>query len=120
MPSEVTIENITSASREELVEGLAMLRQYRRMRRSIGKRAREIFSRARSGEIAIRGERAANCDASTLIVELDRRFPDLGLGSLADQIVWTENPHLEGGIRLFVGDEMIDASYRRIRTGLLS
>jgi hypothetical protein len=120
MPSEVTIENLSSYSREELEDSLAMLRQYRRMKRALGKRAPEFFERLRSGRVSVRAETAPHCDTAALVAALDRRFPDLGLATLAGSIEWSENPALEGGIRLFVDDEMIDASYRRIRTSLLS
>lgn len=120
MPAKVTIENLSSYSREELQNSLAMLRQYRRIARSLGKRAPAFFERLRSGEVTVRAETGPHCDHAAILAVLDKRFPDLGLAGLSGRITWSENPDLEGGIRLFVGDEMIDASYRRIRTELLS
>ena len=99
-------------SREELEAMLLLLKRYRIMIRSSGKRAERIFAAEGSDTVSIRVEHFSGLsrgDAETLFRTL---FADILAVPSSTSISWSENPELLGGMRVFVGDDLYDMSYR--------
>lgn len=103
--------NLSSYSKADLTEALKGLKSYRAFDKQIGARGRDLFHRAASGQVAYRaeyfGEEYASI-ASLVIAGFETHF---GLKLSESQIEWKRNDTLKGGVRLFVGDDMVDMSF---------
>lgn len=106
-------KDISHYSREELQDILRVLKTYKQSHRQIGARAR-IYDPKNPPEPELRVEYASGISQSLLEKILQSaialHFPDIKDQS---NVVYTENTHLTGGIRIFYGDDMVDISFQR-------
>ncbi len=104
----------------EYQEALRLLRRYRRMRGALGRRAFAHFLDACTQTVPAKAEYACDADRAKIIEKLCETFPDLLTDAVCARLDACENPALTGGARIFVGDEMVDASFARARRDILS
>lgn len=104
--------NLSSYSKSELETALKGLKSYRALDKFIGRRGRELFHATRSGQQSYRVEHfgADHADMESLVISAYRTH--FGAELAPAQIVWKRNDSLKGGVRLFVGDDMLDISFR--------
>lgn len=104
--------DLSSYSKSDLETALKGLKSYRALDKFIGRRGRELFHSARSGKQSYRVEHFGTDPKgieALVIAAYDSHF---GVKLAPGDIVWKQNDSLKGGARLFVGDDMLDISFR--------
>lgn len=104
--------DISGLGKEELSSVVASLKLYRTLKKRLGNRGVRIFNAIRTGEKTIRVEYfpAFGLEAAQKTMS-DSFGKDYAEGFRTE---WKENANLEGGLRAFFGDEMVDLSFARI------
>lgn len=104
--------NLSSYSKSDLEIALKGLKSYRALDKFIGRRGRELFHTAGSGKQSYRVEYFGTDPESieSLVINTYESHFDVKLAS--GDIIWKQNDSLKGGARLFLGDDMLDISFR--------
>jgi hypothetical protein len=104
--------NLSSYSKSDLEIALKGLKSYRALDKFIGRRGRELFHRARSGQESYRVEHFGTDSKSIETLVITAYNSHFGVKLTSSDIVWKQNDSLKGGARLFIGDDMLDISFR--------
>lgn len=104
--------DISGLGKEELSSVVKSLKLYRTLKKRLGNRGVSIFNAIRTGEKTLRIEYFPSMGKEAAEKALADAFgKDFDKGFRTE---WKENPSLEGGVRAFFGDEMVDLSFSRI------
>ncbi len=104
--------NLSSYSKSDLETALKGLKSYRALDKFIGKRGRELFHIARSGKQSYRTEYFGADSKNIEALVLGAYESHFGVKLTPDDITWKQNDTLKWWARLFVGDDMLDISFR--------
>ena len=104
--------NLSTYSKADLEVALKGLKSYRALDKFIGRRGRELFHRARSGQESYRVEYAGGDIKEIESLVITTYKTHFGVELSSSEITWKQNDSLKGGVRLFVGDDMLDISFK--------
>ncbi|EKD29727.1 MAG: hypothetical protein ACD_78C00303G0005 [uncultured bacterium (gcode 4)] len=111
--------NISSYTKSELVTILRGLKLYRTLDKQVGKRGRELFARSRSPHESYRVEYVGESHADLEPLVLSTYQSRFDIQVPREQIIWKRNDALKWGVRLFVGDDMVDVSFKEAERRVL-
>jgi len=111
--------NISSYNKSDLSTILKGLKFYRALEKQVGARGRELFARSRSSHESYRVEYVWEDHTSLEPLVLSTYQSRFDIQVPREQIVWKRNDALKWGVRLFVGDDMVDVSFKEAERKLL-
>ena len=111
------MNHLENMNLKEASELLRNIRSYADMTKKLGSRGRDLFKKKISGTKSYTVEYFSALGESSAWKQAEAVFSkSFGVSPKQDEVTFVPNDKLKGGMKVYVDDNMVDMSYKKVET----